>query len=127
MRKGGKLFAGEDLYAFCMLASPDGLFFFVPLLDDGIDEDAQANDGTYTGSIHLEKVYRILLQKGLKLEGLWKIYAFAQDVNDATPDMLPEIAATRIGGFVVASALDITFDPTLPCPLKAQATVMVVA
>jgi hypothetical protein len=127
MRKGGKLFAGEDLYAFCMLASPDGLFFFVPLLDDGIDEDAQANDGTYTGSIHLEKLYRILLQKGLKLEGLWKVYVFAQDVNDATPDMLPEIAATRIGGFVVASALHITFDPTLPCPLQAQATVMVVA
>jgi hypothetical protein len=127
MRKGGKLFAGEDLYAFCMLASPDDLFFFVPLLDDGIDEDAQANDGTYTGSIHLEKVYRILLKEGLKLEGLWKVYVFAQDVNDATPDMLPEIAATHVGGYVVASSLQITFDPTLPCPLRSQATVMVVA
>ena len=56
-----------------------------------------------------------------------RVYVFAQDVNQATPDILPEIAAKQIGGFMVASGLQITFDPTLPCPLQAQAAVTVVA
>lgn len=126
-KENGKLFFGEDLYAFSLLRSPEGMYFLVNLTDDGIEHDIKPNDGTYTGSIHLERVYRILLKHKLKLEGLWRIYVFAQDVNNATPDMLPEIAAQRIGGFMVASGLQITFDPTLPCPLQAQAMVTVVA
>lgn len=126
-REDGKLFVGEDLYAFSLLRSPDDMYFLVDLTDDGIEHDEQANDGTYTGSIHLEEVYRILLHHKLTLEGLWRVYVFAQDVNNATPDMLPQIAAKRIGGFMVASGLQITFDPTLPCPLQAQATVTVVS
>jgi len=126
-RENGKLFVGEDLYAFSLLRSPDDMYFLVNLTDDGIEHDEQPNDGTYTGSIHLERVYRILLKHKLKLEGLWRVYVFAQDVNNATPDMLPHIAAERIGGFMVASGLQITFDPTLPCPLQAQATVTVVS
>jgi len=126
-REDGNLFAGEDLYAFSLLRSPDDMYFLVDLADDGIDYDQQPNDGTYTGSIHLEEAYKLLLKQKLKLEGLWRVYVFAQDVNDATPDMLPQIGAKRIGGFMVASGLQITFDPTLPCPLQAQATVTVVA
>ena len=125
-RNDGSLFVGEDLYACSLLRSPDDMYFLVDLADDGIKQDEKPNDGTYTGSIHLEEVYPKLLRHKLKLEGLWRVYVFAQDVNDATPDMLPQIAAQRIGGFMVASGLQITFDPTLPCPLQAQATVTVV-
>ena len=95
-------------------------------MNDGVDADEKANDGTYTGSLHLEEVYKILLRHKLRLKGVWRVYVFAQDVNDATEDMLPEIAAKQIGGFMVASGLQLTFDPTLPCPLHAQATVTVV-
>jgi hypothetical protein len=125
-RESGDLYRGVDLYAFALLRSPDDVYFIVPLVDDGISPDEAPNDGTYTGSIHLEYAYRILLQKKARLEGLWRVYVFAQDVNDATPDMLPEIAAKHIGGFMVASAINITFDSTLPCPLESQATVHVV-
>jgi hypothetical protein len=126
-KKGdGGLFTGQDLFAFALLRSPDDAYFLVDLGDDGLAPDSRPNDGTYTGSIHLERVYRVLLKNRLKLEGLWRVYVFAQDVNNATPDMLPHIAAQRIGGFMVASGLQITFDPSLPCPLQAQATVTVV-
>lgn len=125
-REGEELYRGVDLYAFALLRSPDGVYFVVDLVDDGIAPDDDPNDGTYTGAIHLEKAYRILLQTKSKLEGLWRVLVFAQDVNDATPDMLPEIAAKHIGGFMVASAIEISFDPTLPCPLKSHATVNVV-
>ncbi|MEM9558064.1 MAG: choice-of-anchor X domain-containing protein [Acidobacteriota bacterium] len=126
-REGGGFFAGQDLYAFALLRSPDDVYFVVDLADDGIEADEKANDGTYTGSIHLERIYPILLKQGKKLEGLWRVYLFAQDVNDATPDMLPEVAATHIGGFPIASGINVTFDPNLPCPLEAKATVQVVA
>lgn len=125
-REDGKLYVGDDLYTFSLLRSPDDMYFLVNLVDDGIEYDEEQNDGTYTGSIHLEEVYRILLKNQLKLDGLWRVYVFAQDVNNATPDMLPQIAAQRIGGFMVASGLQITFDPTLPCPLQAQGTITVV-
>ncbi len=125
-REDGQLFIGDDLYAFLLLRSPDDMYFLVHLTDDGIEPDERPNDGTYTGSIHLERVYGALLKHKLKIEGLWRVYVFAQDVNDATPDMLPQIAAQRIGGFMIASGLQITFNPTLPCPLQAQATVTVV-
>lgn len=125
-QEGDALFAGEALYAFSLLRSPDDIYFVVPLIDDGQARDEQANDGTYTGSIHLEELYPILLRRNAKLAGLWHVYVFAQDVNQARPDMLPEIAAKEIGGFMVASGIQITFNPNLPCPLQAQATVNVV-
>ncbi|MCP4487185.1 MAG: hypothetical protein GY820_07695 [Gammaproteobacteria bacterium] len=122
----GKYYLGPDLYAFALLQSPDGLYFRMDLLDDGIDFDEDPDDGTYTGSINMKSLYRVLLKRNLKLEGVWKVFVFAQDINDATPDMLPEVAATHIGGFMVASAIHLTFDPSLPCPLKAQASINVV-
>lgn len=103
------------------------MYFLVDLTDDGVPHDERPNDGTYTGSIHLEEVYRQLLKRGLRLKGIWRVYAFAQDVNDASPDMEPHVAATHIGGFVVASGVQVTFDRTLPCPVKPHATVLVVA
>jgi hypothetical protein len=126
-RTGGKYFSGQDLYAFALLRSPDNLFFKLDLLDDGIDRDEMPNDATYTGAMHLESLYKHLLRNNSRLEGIWKAYVFAQDVNDATQDMLPEVAATHIGGFWVASAITVTFDPSLPCPLEAQASINVIA
>lgn len=126
-RPGGQLYLGDDLYAFCLLRSPDDMYFFLELLDDGIGADQAANDGAYTGSIHLEEVYRVLLQHRLRLEGLWRVYVFAQDVNDAAPDMAAHLAAQRIGGFMIASALRVRLDASLPCPLQADAAITVVA
>ncbi|MCP4717880.1 MAG: hypothetical protein GY860_00360 [Desulfobacteraceae bacterium] len=127
VNEAGKLFAGEDLYAFSLLRSPDDMYFLVSLEDNGIEHDENPNDGAYTGAIHLEEVYSLLLKNKLKLEGIWSVYVFAQNVNNATPDMLPQIAARTIGGFMVASGLQITFDPSLPCPLEAQAKVKVIS
>lgn len=124
IRRGdGTLFSGDDLYAFALLRSPDDMYFIINLTDDGLNNDIVPNDGTYTGSIHLEEIYHILLKRKLKLEGLWRVYIFAQDINKATRDMLPQIAAKHIGGFVIASGIQITFNPNLPCPLSAHATI----
>jgi len=126
-RGGGNLFAGPDLYSFVLFRSPGGIFFVRPLTDDGLGFDPEANDGVYAGSLDLEAAYRVLLRSGEEdVYGAWRVYVFAQDVNQAKPGTKPEIAAQEIGGFFVASALHITFDPSLPCPLEAKATIDVV-
>lgn len=122
----GGLFKGTDLYSFVLFQAPGGLFFVEPLTDDGLGFDPGANDGIYAGSLNLEVVYRILLENNQDAYGVWRVFVFAQDVNLTKPGTPPEIAAQHIGGFFVASALTITFDPTLPCPLKAQASITVV-
>jgi hypothetical protein len=124
-RAGGALFSGTDLYTFALFRSPGNLFFVVPLTDDGLGFDPAANDGVYAGSLDLERAYRELLKKNLDLYGVWNVYVFAQDVNLTKPGTPPEIAAQHIGGFFVASAIQITFDPSLPCPLEAQSAITV--
>lgn len=124
--RGASLFKGSQLYTFALFESPGGLFFVVPMADDGIGFDPGANDGIYAGSLDLEKAYRILLQHHMDVHGVWRVYVFAQDVNQTKPGTPPEIAAQHIGGFFVASAISITFDPSLPCPLSAQGTITVV-
>jgi hypothetical protein len=125
-RTGPTLFKGSELYAFALFRSPGDLYFVVPMTDDGLGFDPGANDGTYAGSLDLEKAYRLLLQYHQDVYGIWRVYVFAQDVNQTMPGTPPEIAAQHIGGFFVASAISIAFDPTLPCPLKAQGTITVV-
>lgn len=125
-KAGGALFQGTELYAFSLFRSPGGLFFVVPLTDDGLGFDPKANDGIYAGSLDLERAYRLLLKEHQDVHGVWRVYVFAQDVNLTAPGTPPEIAAQHIGGFFVASAIHITFDPSLPCPLEAQATINVV-
>lgn len=125
-RIGGALFKGPELYAFALFRAPQGLYFVVPLTDDGLGVDDAANDGIYAGVLDLERISRILLSQGEDVHGIWRIYVFAQDINPAQPGSPPQIAAQHISGFFVASAISITFDPSLPCPLKAQATIMVV-
>jgi hypothetical protein len=124
-KKGPALFKGSELYAFSLFRSPGGLYFVVPLTDDGIGFDPGANDGIYAGSLDLERAYRLLLRYKLDVYGVWRVYVFAQDVNQTKPGTAPEIAAQHIGGFFVASAISIAFDPSLPCPLKAQGIITV--
>jgi hypothetical protein len=126
-RGGGDLFKGEALYAFYLLRSPDNLYFVVHLGDDGEGHDNTANDGTYTGGVDFKELYPTILHRKGKLDGFWHVYVFAQDVNHATPDMLPQVAAQQVGGFVVASGIQVTFDPSLPCPLQSHAVVHVIA
>lgn len=125
-RPGNRLFTGSELYAFALFRSPGGLYFVVPLTDDGLNVDPAANDGIYAGALDLERAYRRLLKYQLDVRGLWRVYLFAQDVNQTKPGTPPEIAAQHIGGFFVASAITITFDPNLPCPLEAQSSILVV-
>lgn len=125
-RTGDDVFKGSELYAFALFRAPGGLFFVVPMTDDGLGFDPGANDGVYAGSLNLEEAYRLLLKFHQDVRGLWRVYVFAQDVNQTKPGTAPEIAAQHIGGFFVASAISITFDPSLPCPLSAQKTITVV-
>lgn len=120
------LFKGTDLYSFVLFQAPGGLFFVQPLTDDGLGFDPAANDGIYAGSLNLNQAYRLLLDKNEDVYGVWRVFVFAQNVNLTKPGTPPQIAAQHIGGFFVASAITITFDPTLPCPLKAQANITVV-
>ena len=123
---GADLYKGSELYSFALFQSPGGLYFVVPLSDDGLGFDPAANEGIYAGFLDLEKAYGLLLKYDQDVYGVWRVYVFAQDVNQTKPGTPPEIAAQHIGGFFVASAIEITFDPTLPCPLKAQGTITVI-
>lgn len=123
----GSLYKGADLYTFCFFRSPGskGLYFIAPLLDDGLDLDAVANDGIYTSKLNLEHVQKYIAEAGGEVEGVWQVYIYAQEVNRTAPSTSPIIAAQNIGGSFVASAVSITFDPTLPCPFEAQANITV--
>jgi len=125
-RPDSTLFRGPDLYAFALFRAPQGLYFVVPLTDDGTGFDDHAADGTYTAGLYLQDVLPELKKAGQEPYGTWKVYVFAQDVNRVAPGIPPEIAAQTIGGFFVASAVQLTFDPNLPCPLDAQASIKVV-
>lgn len=125
-KAGAQLYQGAELYSFSLFRAPGGLYFVVPLTDDGMGFDPAANDGIYAGSLDLERAYKLLLEENQEVYGVWRVYVFAQDVNLTKPGTPPQIAAQHIGGFFVSSAITITFDPSLPCPLKAQATITVV-
>jgi hypothetical protein len=125
-KTGPDFFKGPEVYSFSLFRAPGGLYFVVPLTDDGLGFDPAANDGIYAGSLDLERAYRLLLKNNQDVYGVWRVFVFAQDVNLTKPGTPPEIAAQHIGGFFVASAITLTFDPSLPCPLKAQASITVV-
>lgn len=127
-KPGGTLYQGADLYTFCFFRSPDpnSLYFLMPLLDDGRSPDAAANDGTYSAALSLEVAQRYIAKAGGEVEGVWRVYVYAQEVNRTAPGTPPVVAAQTVGGNFVASAVSIKFDPSLPCPLKAQATITVV-
>ena len=121
-------FRGPELYGLCVFRSPGpgGLFFVERMTDDGLGKDPGANDGTYAAVFDLERAAGILAKNKLPVDGRWRVFVYGQDVNLTKPGTPPEVAAQTIGGFMVASALTLTFDPNLPCPLKAQAVIDVV-
>lgn len=127
-RPGGTLFTGPDLYALCFFQSPgpDGAMFQSLLLDDGINLDATADDGTYTASLDTAGIRQMLEEYQLQPEGIWRVYIYAQEVNRGEPGADPLVAAQHIGGSVIASSVSITFDPDAPCPLKADAEITAV-
>ncbi|MFN3689016.1 choice-of-anchor X domain-containing protein [Salinarimonas sp.] len=126
-KKGKEVYRGIELYAYALVVSPDATWAgVVPLSDDGIGPDKKAEDGVYSGQIHLESVFPILRKRKAPFAGKWRVLVFAQDVNLADPKEPPEIQAQTIGGFMIASAIALTFDPNLPCPIEAQAVVEVV-
>lgn len=96
------LFIGNQLFVRCFLIGPSGQWASFVLQDNGIEADSVANDGTYTGSIAFP-------MEGIGLNGIWKYYVIAQDINHATPDMKPEQAAQIIGGMLLTNQLSISF------------------
>jgi hypothetical protein len=126
-KPGGVEYTGAELYTFCFFKSPGthGLYFIVPLLDDGNAPDVDANDGTYSAGLSWKEVDAALREANLPTKGRWSVYVYAQEVNRTEPGTEPVLAAQTIGGQFVASAVSLTFDPNLPCPLKAQRTFVV--
>jgi len=128
IKENNKAFKGNELHVFALIVSSTKVSFIVPLLDDGIQYDKYANDGVYTGCLEWRTVYAKYKQEEKDdsgIYGYWNVFIYAQDTNNATTDMDPLEAATHIGGMMIASASELTFDDTLPCPLKANATVLV--
>jgi hypothetical protein len=125
-RPDGTNFSGPELYGLAIFRAPQGMNFVVPLADDGLGRDSKAGDGVYTGGLRLRDAIKRLKPAGQDIYGTWKVFVFGQDVNLVAPGTPPEIAAQTIGGFFVGSAVQLTFDPNLPCPLKAQGTIEVV-
>ena len=123
----GTLYQGPELYTICFFRSPapTNYYFQIPLLDNGLNPDATAGDGVFSAALNLELAQRYLLEAGGDVEGLWRVYVYAQEVNRTAPGTPPAVAAQTVGGNFIASAVTITFDPNLPCPLKAQATIQV--
>jgi hypothetical protein len=125
LRDARKAYAGPDLYAYALLLAPGGTGFFLPLFDDGTRADERANDGDYTGRFDLVRAYRRLLSDQQEVNGIWRVFVYAQDIKAAASGIEPTEAAAYIGGFPIASATKLSFDPTLPCPLTADAVVTV--
>ena len=125
-RPGGAPFVGPDLYAFALFRSPADRYFVTGLGDDGVFGDSDPSDGSYYGFLDSRLVFRELTKFGEEPYGLWRVYVYAQDVNLVPPGTDPVQAAKTVGGSFVASALTIEFDPSLPCPLKAQGSFTVV-
>jgi hypothetical protein len=111
------LLRGSQLFVKCYLqrASDNKIISFV-MQDDGQKGiDDKANDGTYTGIYYFNR----------EEAGLWKIYVFAQDVNNAREDMEPEEAAQIIGGMLLTNQLTVDFTGGT-CPLVADGDVNVI-
>jgi hypothetical protein len=113
-----KQFRGSELFVQCFLLGPNGEFRSFYLQDDGINPDAKANDGIFTG-VHLFSHEK---EKG---KGLWTYFVIAQDVNSAAEGMKPEDAAQIIGGMVVTHQLTISFGGGT-CPLVPDGHVNVI-
>lgn len=120
----GNTYRGEDLYAFAEFTSPGAnpKTIRVRLLDDGRLFDSAANDSWYTGGIIIENLFS---QFGVfEYRGEWSVAFFAQNVNAATPEMPPKLAATFVGGNPVLAPLQYTQEPKA-CPVDYVRKILV--
>lgn len=115
-----KLMRGGQLFVQCLLCGPNGEFRRIVLQDDA-QPDVAGNNGDYTG------VYSFVrdVRETPAARGVWTYFVIAQDVNAATPDMLPEEAAQLIGGMVLTHQLSISFSGGA-CPFAPDGHVNVV-
>jgi hypothetical protein len=95
-----KLFKGGQLFVQCFLCGPSGQWRNIVMQDNGVQPDAEPNDGWYTG------VHQFFPSDDI---GLWTYFVIAQDINNAQPGMEPEDAAQIIGGLVLTHQLTISF------------------
>jgi hypothetical protein len=116
------LYQGPELYTICFFRSPrrqatTSECHCSTMAAARMRRRTMARTGT---SLSLELAQRQLLQVGGDVEGVWRVYVYAQEVNRTAPGTAPVVAAQTVGGSFFASALDIKFDPNLPCPLKGR-------
>ena len=99
---GGGTMPPDALYGVAVFTSPEprSQSFRVPLEDDGRNFDVAPNDGWFTAGLQLEELH-VKYGNELTYLGVWTVQLFAQDVNQGTPDMAPEVAAQHIGGFPI--------------------------
>jgi hypothetical protein len=125
MRNGRPAYVGSQLYAWTVLVSPSGYSFRIEMCDDGVRPDDEANDGWYSGRLDMERAFRDLSSAGLAFDGKWAVCVYAQTVNLARDDDPPEVQASAVGGYPVASPIAVALDPSLPCPFAEHASVQV--
>lgn len=102
-KPSGEVFVSDELYGFALFITPDGQHSFrVPLLDDGGRFDAAASDGWYTAGLLIEEQ---MAHTDFDPYGEWRVQFIVQDVNDATPDMPPTMAATHVGGALLMAPI----------------------
>jgi hypothetical protein len=115
-RPDSTFFKSDELYGFSIFIAPDGKNSFrVPLLDDGRLYDSSAGDGWYTSAIVIEN---LLNQVHFDPIGEWRVEFVVQDVNDATQNMPPKIAATHIGGVPLLTPLIASQDEGKLCAVN---------
>ena len=118
----GDPLAGEKLYVVGLLKAPGGRVFRIAARDDGIGVDNKANDGWFSGELDLNWAQEYTSGS---VQGIWKIYAVAQNVNLANVDD-PLEASKHIGGVIVASPIGLKFGGG-ECPVVDGVEVEVVA
>jgi hypothetical protein len=116
--EGGQQLRADDLFVQCYLEGPHGQAEKFVLSDDGVLVDTIASDGTYTGELD----FRLLREDPA---GMWVYYVFAQDVNNADPDLAPEAAAQIIGGMLVTHQITISLQGGT-CPMVPDGHVNVI-
>lgn len=114
---GGRILVGDEVFGSVVFISPSpkALTFRVPLMDSGNGYDEKANDGWYTAGLNLEEIAAQF--GGRNHRGKWRILAYAQNVNDASEAMPPEVAATHVGGNALLSPFSVSLvgsDDTTP-------------
>jgi hypothetical protein len=91
------------------------------LTNDRLGLHPSANEGAYAASPDLKRAHPTLLQHNQKVYGTWRVFNFAQDVNPSPPTR-----HRKSPSVLIASAIEINFDASLLCPLKAQTNIVVV-